>query len=73
MIFAEMFETVNSQFVFIKTFFGGSEVRETWYGKLHAHGLVVLTATQHYQGEKTKSPEVLFICERFSWIVVDSR
>lgn len=36
MIFAEMFETVNSQFVFIKIFFVGSEVRETCYGKLIA-------------------------------------
>lgn len=36
MIFAGMFETVNSQFVFIMTFFVGSEVREMWYGKLVA-------------------------------------
>lgn len=45
MIFAKMFETVNSQFVLMKTFFVGSEVRETWCGKLHAYGLVVLTVT----------------------------
>ena len=74
MICPEIFEMVNSQFIFIKIFFVGNKmtfIGETWYEKLHAQRLVVLSVTQHYLEKKSR--DTLFMCERFSWVVVNSR
>lgn len=79
MIFTEMFEMVNSQFVFIKTFFVESEVTfiwETWYGTSVACSWTCsVNCYTALSGGKKKSPEVLVIvkgsiviCEKVLWL-----